>query len=85
MARRMFKRARNGMTYVPPVSDDVLPLIANGIFERHEEVWLAEEHGLTIQALRGLFNAAYLNSARGRFASKSWSRVSCSRPPSSAS
>jgi tetratricopeptide (TPR) repeat protein len=28
---------------------------------------LAEEHGLTSQALRGLFNAAYLNSARGRF------------------
>jgi class 3 adenylate cyclase/tetratricopeptide (TPR) repeat protein len=28
---------------------------------------LAEEHGFTSQALRGLFNAAYLNSARGRF------------------
>jgi putative acetyltransferase len=42
---RLFQRSRNGMTYVPEVPDEVLPRIADDIFEHHEEVWLAEEDG----------------------------------------
>jgi GNAT superfamily N-acetyltransferase len=42
---RLFQRSRNGMTYVPGVPDEVLPHIADDIFEYHEEVWLAEEDG----------------------------------------
>jgi ribosomal protein S18 acetylase RimI-like enzyme len=43
---RVFLRARNtGMTYVPPVPEEHLGLIADDLFERHEEVWLAEEDG----------------------------------------
>jgi len=40
---RLFQRSRTGMTFVPGPPDHVLPLIAEDIFERHEEVWLAEE------------------------------------------
>ena len=42
---RLFQRSRAGWTFVPPVPDQALPRIADGIFERHEEVWLAEEDG----------------------------------------
>jgi ribosomal protein S18 acetylase RimI-like enzyme len=42
---QLFQRSRSGMTYVPGPPDDVLPRIADDIFERHEEVWLAEEDG----------------------------------------
>jgi GNAT superfamily N-acetyltransferase len=42
---QLFRRARNGMTYVPPVPESALPRIAADIVERHEEVWLAEENG----------------------------------------
>jgi len=42
---RLFQRARNGWTFVPPVPDETLPRIAADLFERHEEVWLAEEDG----------------------------------------
>jgi len=41
---RIFRRSRSGMTYVPPVPEEHLPLIAGHIAE-HEEVWLAEEDG----------------------------------------
>jgi ribosomal protein S18 acetylase RimI-like enzyme len=40
---RLFQRARDGWTFVSPVPDEVLPKIADDLFERHEEVWLAEE------------------------------------------
>jgi ribosomal protein S18 acetylase RimI-like enzyme len=41
---RIFLRARNtGMTYVPPVPEEHLGRIADDLFERHEEVWLAED------------------------------------------
>ena len=39
----LFQRSRAGWTFVPPVPDEALARIADGIFERHEEVWLAEE------------------------------------------
>ncbi len=42
---RLFQRSRAGWTFVPPVPDEALPRIADGIFEHHEEVWLAEEAG----------------------------------------
>jgi ribosomal protein S18 acetylase RimI-like enzyme len=43
---RIFLRARNhGMTYVPPVPPEHLGLIADEIFSRNEEVWLAEDGG----------------------------------------
>jgi ribosomal protein S18 acetylase RimI-like enzyme len=42
---QLFQRSRAGMTYVPGPPDHVLPRIAEDIFERHEEVWLAEENG----------------------------------------
>ena len=44
----LFQRSRAGWTFVPPVPDQALPYIADGIFERHEEVWLAEEDGRTL-------------------------------------
>ncbi len=40
---RLFQRAREGWEYVPRVPDHALPTIAGELFERHEEVWLAEE------------------------------------------
>jgi GNAT superfamily N-acetyltransferase len=40
---RLFVRARNGMEYVPPVPEEHVPLIADEIVERHEEIWVAEE------------------------------------------
>jgi ribosomal protein S18 acetylase RimI-like enzyme len=40
---RLFQRAREGWEYVPRVPDEALPTIAGELFERHEEVWLAEE------------------------------------------
>ena len=40
---RLFQRSRAGWTFVPPVPDHALSQIADGIFEGHEEVWLAEE------------------------------------------
>ena len=42
---QLFQRSRSGMTYVPEVPDEVLPRIADDLFERHEDVWLAEEDG----------------------------------------
>jgi GNAT superfamily N-acetyltransferase len=43
---QLLRRARNhGMTYVPPVPKEHLPRIADDLFGRHEEVWLAEEDG----------------------------------------
>jgi len=42
---RLFQRSRAGWTFVPPVPDQALSEIADGIFERHEEVWVAEEDG----------------------------------------
>lgn len=33
------------MEYLPPVPDEHLGLIADDLFARHEEVWLAEEDG----------------------------------------
>jgi ribosomal protein S18 acetylase RimI-like enzyme len=45
---RLFQRARSGWTFVPPVPDEVLPRIATDLFDRHEEVWLAEENGRAI-------------------------------------
>jgi ribosomal protein S18 acetylase RimI-like enzyme len=42
---RLFQRSRAGWSFVPPVPDHALPQIADGTFERHEEVWLAEEDG----------------------------------------
>jgi GNAT superfamily N-acetyltransferase len=39
---RLWRRALHDMTYLPPVPEEHLPLLA-GIIERHEEVWLAEE------------------------------------------
>jgi ribosomal protein S18 acetylase RimI-like enzyme len=42
---RLFQRARAAWEFVPPVPDEALPEIAEELFERHEEVWLAEESG----------------------------------------
>jgi ribosomal protein S18 acetylase RimI-like enzyme len=44
----IFFRARNQMTYVPPVPEAHLGLIADEIFQRNEEVWLAEENGRAV-------------------------------------
>jgi ribosomal protein S18 acetylase RimI-like enzyme len=33
------------MGYVPPVPEEQVPLIADDLFSRHEDVWLAEENG----------------------------------------
>ncbi len=40
----LFVRSRSSMTYLPPVPEEHLSVIA-GIIERHEEVWVAEESG----------------------------------------
>jgi ribosomal protein S18 acetylase RimI-like enzyme len=45
---RLLVRARNGMEYVPPVPEEHIPLIADDLFSRHEDVWLAEEDGLPV-------------------------------------
>ncbi len=45
---QLFQRARSGWNFVPPVPDEALPRIADGLFERHEEVWLAEEDERTL-------------------------------------
>jgi ribosomal protein S18 acetylase RimI-like enzyme len=42
---RLFQRARRGWEFVPPVPDEVLPKIADELFGRHEEIWLAEQGG----------------------------------------
>jgi ribosomal protein S18 acetylase RimI-like enzyme len=42
---QLFQRARDGWEFVPPVPDEVLPKIADELFERHEDVWLAEDGG----------------------------------------
>jgi GNAT superfamily N-acetyltransferase len=42
---RLFVRARNGMTYVPPVPDEAVGLIADDLFTSNEDVWVAEEDG----------------------------------------
>jgi putative acetyltransferase len=42
---QLFQRARGDWTFVPPVPDEVLPRIADDLFQRHEEIWLAEEDG----------------------------------------
>ncbi len=41
---QLWRRALQDMTYLPPVPEEHLPLLA-GIIDRHEEVWLAEEDG----------------------------------------
>jgi len=41
----LFQRARNSWTFVPPVPDEVLPKIADDMFEQHDAVWLAEDSG----------------------------------------
>jgi ribosomal protein S18 acetylase RimI-like enzyme len=41
----LFLRARNVWEFVPPVPEAVLPEIADELFERNDEVWLAEEDG----------------------------------------
>jgi len=33
---------------VPPVPEEHVPLIADDLFSRHEDVWLAEESGLPV-------------------------------------
>lgn len=45
---RLLVRARNGITYVPPVPEEHVGLIADELFSYHEEVWLAEEGGLPV-------------------------------------
>jgi ribosomal protein S18 acetylase RimI-like enzyme len=45
---RLLVRVRNGMEYVPPVPEEHIPLIADDLFSRHEDVWLAEEDGLPV-------------------------------------
>ena len=45
MLARLLVRARNGMDYVPPVPDEHVGLIADQLFEWHDDVWLAEEDG----------------------------------------
>ena len=42
---RLLQRARSGWAFVQPIPDEALPRIAADLFERHEEVWLAEENG----------------------------------------
>ena len=42
---QLFQRARNDWTFVSPVPDEALPRIAADLFDRHEEIWLAEEAG----------------------------------------
>jgi GNAT superfamily N-acetyltransferase len=42
---RLLVRARNEMEYVPPVPEEHVPLIADDIAERHQEIWVAEEEG----------------------------------------
>jgi GNAT superfamily N-acetyltransferase len=43
---RIFVRAHDdGMTYIPPVPEAALPIIANDVFEHNDEIWLAEEEG----------------------------------------
>jgi ribosomal protein S18 acetylase RimI-like enzyme len=42
---QLFQRARSGWTFVSPVPDEALPRIAADLFDRHEEIWLAEEAG----------------------------------------
>jgi len=42
---RLLVRSRNGMEYVPPVPEEYVPLIADDLFSRHEDVWLAEKEG----------------------------------------
>jgi GNAT superfamily N-acetyltransferase len=42
----LFMRSRNqGMRYVPPVPEEALPRIAADLFERNDDVWVAEEAG----------------------------------------
>ena len=40
----LFFRCQKSMSYLPPMPEEHVPLIA-GIIERHEEVWIAEEDG----------------------------------------
>jgi putative acetyltransferase len=40
----IFVRARDEMTYLPPITDDVRPKLGGWITERHE-VWVAEDRG----------------------------------------
>jgi GNAT superfamily N-acetyltransferase len=42
---QLLRRARNGMTYVPPVPEEAIPVIAADLAERHEEIWVAEGRG----------------------------------------
>jgi GNAT superfamily N-acetyltransferase len=42
---RLFVRARNEMTYVPPVPDEAVGVIADDLFASNEDVWVAEEDG----------------------------------------
>jgi ribosomal protein S18 acetylase RimI-like enzyme len=42
---RLLIRCRNEMGYVPPVPEEHVPLIADDLAGRNEEVWAAEEDG----------------------------------------
>lgn len=44
----LFGRSKAGMTYVPGVSEEAKPRIADDLFANHEEVWLAEEEGVLL-------------------------------------
>jgi ribosomal protein S18 acetylase RimI-like enzyme len=44
----LLRRSRNGMTYVPPVPEEAISVIAGDLAERHEEIWLAEENGCVL-------------------------------------
>ena len=45
---RLFVPCRNEIEYLPPVPDEHLGLIADELFARHEDVWLAEEDGVLL-------------------------------------
>jgi putative acetyltransferase len=41
---RLFRRAQHGMTYLPAMPEEHLPLVA-GHIAKHDEVWVTEEAG----------------------------------------
>ncbi|HMJ00175.1 MAG TPA: GNAT family N-acetyltransferase [Gaiellaceae bacterium] len=40
----LYARSQRRMTYLPPMPDEHIPLVA-GMIGRHDELWLAEEEG----------------------------------------
>jgi putative acetyltransferase len=40
----LYARCQHRMTYLPPMPDEHIPLVA-GVIGRHDELWLAEEEG----------------------------------------